>query len=149
MAPLMIQLPLIVSNVPELPELAHNGWELATWVVGALAACVCVWFWTENRATRSQIKGVADTVDTVREHVVNDHEPNLRDDIDEAKDNSAAARTNSEMALAHVDILIGEVREWRKENGGIREELRNDREMHREDIARLNRRLDRLEKRIT
>lgn len=135
------------ATVPELPELAHNGWELATWVIIAVVAIVAFWIWTEYRSTRSQIKGVADTVGEVREHVANSHESNLRDDLDETRDAAREAKAESKATRDHVDILIHEIAEWRKDFVGIREELRDDREMHHTDVARLDRRLDGIERR--
>lgn len=137
------------ATVPELPELAHNPWELATWGIIGIVAIVAFWIWTEHRSTRSQIKGVADNVSEVREHVANSHQSNLRDDLDETRDAAREAKAESKATRDHVDILIHEIAEWRKDFVGIREELRDDREVHHDDVARLDRRLDGIEKRIT
>lgn len=135
--------------VPDLPELAHNGWELATWGIIGLVAIVACWIWAEHRSTRSQIKGVADHVDEVREHVVNSHtDINMRTDIDDTRDAARAAVIETKATRAHVDILVKEMAEWRKDFGGIRQELRDDRDMHHDDVKRIDKRIDDIKKRI-
>ena len=128
---------ILMSELPDLPGLAHNPWELATWGIIGLVAVIAFWIWT----TRTQIKGVARELNDVHEHTVNTHKTNMRNDIDDTKDAAQAA-------LKGVDQLIQEVQEWRKDIGGIREELRADRAAHHDNVQRIDRRLDSIERRM-
>jgi hypothetical protein len=146
----------LAGEWPELPELAHNGWELATWSIIGIVAVIAFWIWTEHKFTRSQIRGVAKGVNEVREHVSNSHDSNMRDDLDEAKDSAAAANTTAETVLARVEDLLvsfndlrSEVREQRKDIGGVRQELRDDRDTHHRDITRVELEIENIKRNIS
>lgn len=90
MVPFVV-VPVLVSEIPQLPELAHSPWELATWVIIGIVAIIAFWIWTEHRSTRSQIKDVSDmlcdvkgSTDIARTELRNDRPPeqNLRNQID-------------------------------------------------------------------
>lgn len=95
------------SDFPELPPLAHNGWELATWVVLAIAAVAVALVFVMHRGNRQDLKAI-------RYQTENDHDPaksNLRHDIDGIRD------------AVHEGF-----NDIRKDIGGLRSELRTERE---------------------
>lgn len=102
------------SDFPDLPPLAHNGWELATWVVLAVAAVAIALVFVLHRGTRQDLKAI-------RYQTENDHDPdmsNLRHDIDGIRD----------MVRDDMKDIRDDIGGIRKDIGGLRGELRTERE---------------------
>ncbi|WP_142282890.1 DUF2746 domain-containing protein [Mycobacterium aquaticum] len=146
------------ATVPELPELAHNPWELATWGIIGLVAVIAFWIWTEHRSTRSQIDKVGADVKAVKRQVNNDHpeEENLRDQLDRMEAAQKAERASREAAQKRTDEKLdelnrrqAEMRERQIDHGqdisGIRDDVgslrgedRQIKQEHTDLVRRLN-----------
>jgi len=119
------------SELPALPPLAHNGWELATWVLIVIAMLLAFKIWTDKNSTKT-LKGVASDLGAVKGQLVNDHPigpgtPNMRDQLD-----------RMESAIAGL----------RKDIGRIGDAALDDRETHRVDVARIDSSLSELWRRL-
>lgn len=151
------------SMVPDLPGLAHDWWGIGTWAIIALVAIVLGAIWIDHRKIKSTVTGLSKTTHAIKNEVTNDHETNLRADVDETRDEAAAgkvaaagAKSVAETVLARVDELLIRVsdladgqRRQAQDIGGIRKELRDDREATRVADQRLDRRMEAIEKRIS
>ena len=138
----------------DTPDLPRDWFGLAAWGILGLVALCAVWIYRQYKTTRDDIREVSKTAKQINAQVTNDHASNLRNDVDETKGEATAGKVAAETTLArtedilaHMETLIREVREQRKDIGGLREEVRNDREQHHTDIARVDRRIDGIEKR--
>ncbi|MBE5453522.1 hypothetical protein E3G52_000386 [Mycobacteroides abscessus] len=119
---------LPATDFPELPPLAHNGWELATWVVLAIATVAVAYAFSIHRTARRDLKAI-------RYQTENDHDPresNLREDVDSVGDRLDDALDKLADLVRDIRGLRGEVGDMRKEVGGIRGDMR---EQHRRQTA--------------
>ncbi|WP_396902676.1 DUF2746 domain-containing protein [Mycolicibacterium sp.] len=130
------------------PTYEPSGWfGLAGYVVvGVVAVLVAaIGAWRGSKAIR-QVSG---DVGAVRTQVENDHESNMRDDLDRAIRIMEANAVTTEL----ISQQIGEVHRHltahgrdigglRTEVGGLRGELRDERDARRDDFRELDRRID-------
>lgn len=151
------------SLIPELPGLAHDWWGIGTWAIIAIVAIILGFIYIDHRKIKSAVTGLSKTTHAIKEEVTNDHETNLRADVDETRDEAAAgkraaagAKSVAETVLARVeDVLLrvtdlAEVqRQQGTQLGGLRTDLSADREQSRRDIARLDDDIDELRRKMT
>ncbi|ORB47933.1 hypothetical protein BST43_25415 [Mycobacteroides saopaulense] len=102
----MILLPLPLTEWPQLPPLARDGWELATWIVIGLVVLVLGLYRKDLRAVLHQVK--------------NSHKTNLRDDVDGVGD-------RLDDVLTRLEDFGRDLRGIRQDIGGLRGELRTER----------------------
>lgn len=102
----MILSPVPLADWPQLPPLARDGWELATWIVIGLVAIVLGLYRKDLRAVLHQVK--------------NSHKTNLRDDVDGVCD-------RLDDVLDRLEEFGRDLRGMRADVGGLRGELRDER----------------------
>jgi len=98
-------------TVPSPAGMPAWEWLLGLVIIGGVTLVVT---WLQTRPMRKSVRQVAADARETRDQTANTHDKNLRDDLDE-KDEGVHA------ALANV---IEELRETRRDIGGIRSELR-------------------------
>jgi hypothetical protein len=120
-------------------HLPHNWPEFA-----GLVAVVAYIMWRDRRADRKlagvgkRVDGVGRRVDEVHKQTQNNHETNLRDDVDKSISVGESAAASGAVTVRMVEGLRTEVREGfdrveskirgvERDIGGIREEMRTER----------------------
>lgn len=96
----------VTSDFPELPELAHDGWGLATWLLIAAVAIVLGVAWLSQHGARRDLRAIKD-------QVKNGHTTPMRSDMDGMSD--------------RLDDVLRDLRGVRQDIGGLRGELRSER----------------------
>lgn len=134
---------VIIATDPivDLPELAHDWFGLGTWAILGIIALLGFFGWMFYRQDRT-FKGV----EQVKEHVLNNHDTNLRDDIDKTHEEAAASKVEAaaskavgEVVLSRVEDMLVQVAELRRDVGGLRGDFRIHQERHQYDVERLDR----------
>lgn len=132
---------IATDPIVDLPELAHDWFGLGTWAILGIIALLGFFGWMFYRqdAIRKDTK-------QVKEHVINSHGTNLRDDIDKtheeasaSKAEAAASKAVGEVVLARVEDMLMQVAGLRRDVGGLRGDFRIHQERHQYDVERLDR----------
>lgn len=124
---------------PDVPDLAHDAWGLATWGIIAVIAVAVASVYFGMRMLSVQ-RGTHTAICAVRDQVENDHapKPNMRDDIDTLKRGQDATQAAVEMLAEQMYLLRHQLAEFgkdivglRRDDGMIRGDLRERAEAQR------------------
>ncbi|MFD7247929.1 DUF2746 domain-containing protein [Streptomyces massasporeus] len=137
------------------PSYEPSGWfGLAGYIViGVVVVLVAaIGGWSTLRGSKA-LRQVSGDVGAVRSQVENDHDSNMRDDLDRAirlmESNAATTKLISEQigeVHRHLTAHGRDIGGLRTEIGGLRGELRDERDDRREDRRELERLIDEIGK---
>lgn len=141
------------------PSYEPSGWfglggYIVVGVVVVLVAAIGAWRGSKAiRQVSGDVRQVSGDVGAVRTQVENDHDSNMRDDLDRAirlmELNTATTNLISEQlgeVHRHLTAHGRDIGGLRTEIGGLRGELRDEREDRREDRRELERLIDEIGK---
>ena len=116
-------------------------------VLSVIAAGLPLWITTRRAATTAAATSVQ--VAEIHEQAVNDHraaDVNLRDQLDRMERHQ---REHQESQRVFEAAITSELRGLRKDIGRLADSAVDDRDMHHQDVARIDAAIERIEKRIT
>lgn len=140
---------ILAGEWPQLPEPAHNGWELSSWVIMGVVAIIGFYIWLKERR---KITGMAGDLGAVRDHVVNDHtdpDQNMRTQLDRMEQNQIRMEQQQNRMEQQQTDMGADLRGVKKDVGRLADSAIDDRETHHTDIARVDRELEEIKRRIT
>lgn len=104
-------------------------------IANVLGPVITVWW------TRKMRRDISET----RDQVGNTHQTNLRDDLDKVRDSVKEVGRQVELVAEHLDPVTGAIRTVQSDIGGLRSEIRGDRQATNDRIIALNARVHDLE----